>query len=145
MSNYTILIICEGEKTEPLFFQSINDGLLKGNYDNDIRNGYAKIVPEPKIDIDEEANTFKTNKVKHKPRRKKRKTKRIPEIENDRTKTVNLSFLAKNFANSISNKVLLIPDLPKSIQIKDCIENSCLLKIQFDKYLVLYENNESSK
>ena len=44
-SKHTILIICEGESTEPLFFNSIKDEILSGTYDI---NAVINIRPEPR-------------------------------------------------------------------------------------------------
>ena len=86
MSYYTILIICEGEKTEPLFFNSLKDELISGNFNNDIRNIQLTIAPELPVD-----NNKSIIKVKHKPSRKKRTTKRIKKIDNDKTEIKILS------------------------------------------------------
>jgi len=75
-SPYTILLICEGENTEPNFFKSIRDGIIDKEFD--IGNVKLTIYPEPKI---EEEPLSKAN-VKHKPERKKRKLKKTDsEIE----------------------------------------------------------------
>jgi len=79
MSNYTILIICEGEKTEPLFFQSISDELIDGKYNNDIRKVILRIAPEPII----EEEDFLNVEIKHKHKRNKRQTKKVTSIDND--------------------------------------------------------------
>ncbi len=81
MSNYTILIICEGEKTEPLFFNSIRDELIDGKYNNNIRKITLKIAPEPHPEDENETSTI----VRHKPKRKKRRTKKVSSIDNDET------------------------------------------------------------
>lgn len=75
--NYTILIICEGEKTEPYFFNAIRDELLENKFDNDIRNLIVTIAPEPLI---EETNIDAV--IKHKKKRKKRNTKQVINIDN---------------------------------------------------------------
>jgi len=75
-TNNTILIICEGEKTEPLFFNAIRDRLLDNKYNNEARNIKLTIAPEPLVESDEKQDT----KIKHKPKRKKRKTKKVEGI-----------------------------------------------------------------
>lgn len=70
--NKTVLIICEGEKTEPYFFQSIIDEIG----DADIK---YTIFPEPKLEEDE--NTEQV--VSHKKKRKKRLTKAPAHLEVD--------------------------------------------------------------
>lgn len=47
-TKYTILIICEGESTEPLFFNSIRDALLNKEYC--IGDVNIRIKPEPKLE-----------------------------------------------------------------------------------------------
>jgi len=76
MSNYTILIVCEGENTEPLFFNSIRDQLIETKKTDNPSNIKLTIAPEPKV---EEKIIDKI--VKHKEKRKVRKTKSIPEID----------------------------------------------------------------
>ena len=61
---YTVLIICEGQKTEPNFFESIIDD----NSDSSIR---YTIFPEPQA----EENENKNIKVPHKKKRRIRTTK----------------------------------------------------------------------
>jgi hypothetical protein len=85
MSYYTILIICEGEKTEPLFFNSINDELIDGKYNNDIRKVNLRIAPEPVIEKDVVSN------VKHKHKRKKRTTNKVDSIDQKEEKIKILS------------------------------------------------------
>lgn len=70
-SKYTILIICEGENTEPLFFNSIRDRIKDGKID--IGDIEITLRPEPKTDDAEveEANEHRAYK------REKRKTKKI--------------------------------------------------------------------
>lgn len=65
----TILIICEGEKTEPLFFNSIRDAIKDHVYN--IGEVEINIKPEPIID---ETDT-KDETNPHKPKRKVRHTK----------------------------------------------------------------------
>ncbi|MDR0892563.1 MAG: RloB family protein [Mediterranea sp.] len=45
----TLLIICEGEKTEPIFFHAIRSEIKGGKYPT-VHIGEIKIIPEPKID-----------------------------------------------------------------------------------------------
>ncbi len=47
-SHYVIRIVCEGEKTEPLFFTSLCNEYYKGNETVDVRT-----VPQPHIPLDE--------------------------------------------------------------------------------------------
>lgn len=69
-TKHTILIICEGESTEPKFFNSIRDAILSKDYN--IGDVQIKIMPEPKSD-DIENNETKTNP--HKPKRNIRHTR----------------------------------------------------------------------
>lgn len=46
-SKYVIRIICEGEKTEPLFFTSLCDRLLDENDGRDV-----KTIPQPDIPVE---------------------------------------------------------------------------------------------
>jgi hypothetical protein len=71
-SKYSILIICEGEKTEPQFFDSIRDAVINGiYYIGDVR---IKIKPEPEEDEEdkEEVNV----QSEHKAIREKRQTRK---------------------------------------------------------------------
>lgn len=71
-SKYTILIICEGENTEPLFFNSIRDKIK----DNKINIGEVELTlrPEPKTeDIEDEKKENEHRAYKA----KKRSTKKV--------------------------------------------------------------------
>lgn len=76
-TEYTFLIICEGENTEPTFFKLIRNKIIDGIYrvgsfdSHEIR---ITIIPEPKPDEDEEKGDEQDEKnpVKHKPERAKR-------------------------------------------------------------------------
>lgn len=63
-SRYSILIICEGDNTEPSFFNSIRDKIISGEFDLDAA---IKILPEPKVNNEE-----KEEDNEHKSKRKKR-------------------------------------------------------------------------
>ena len=65
-SKYVIRIVCEGEKTEPLFFTSLCDLYFKDCEDMDVRT-----IPQPNIPQDEEAENYSRGNYKG----KKRKTK----------------------------------------------------------------------
>ena len=65
-SKYVIRIVCEGEKTEPLFFTSLCDLYFKDCEDMDVRT-----IPQPNIPQDEEAENSSRGNYKG----KKRKTK----------------------------------------------------------------------
>lgn len=71
-SKYVIRIICEGEKTEPLFFTSLCDKLIDGSYDTG--NWDVRTIPQP--DIPEE-KTSVTDRGWYK--NKKKKTKGSPQ------------------------------------------------------------------
>lgn len=62
-SKYSILIICEGENTEPLFFGAIRDEIINGTYE--IGDVEITIRPEPNTEEEEEPSSV------HKPARKK--------------------------------------------------------------------------
>lgn len=49
-SSYSLLIICEGRNTEPLFFNAIKQEIKKGSYNIDIPDMSIEIRPEPIID-----------------------------------------------------------------------------------------------
>ena len=72
-SKYVIRIICEGEKTEPLFFTSLCDKLIDGSYDTG--NWNVRTIPQP--DIPEE-NTLVTNRGWYKKKKKKTRGKTQP-------------------------------------------------------------------
>jgi hypothetical protein len=74
-SKYTILIICEGEKTEPLFFNSIRDRIKDGKIDIG-DNVEITLRPEPKTDSEEAEETNEHRAYK----RKKRQTRKV-EVE----------------------------------------------------------------
>lgn len=69
----TILIICEGESTEPRFFDSIRDEILNGVYN--IGDVEIKISPEPKVDESEEDVEEVEVITEHKAVRPKRQVK----------------------------------------------------------------------
>lgn len=69
-TKHTILIICEGESTEPLFFNSIRDAIL--SYEYNIGDVKIRIKPEPKLE-DPENNETETSP--HKSKRKARQTR----------------------------------------------------------------------
>ncbi|TCO07003.1 RloB family protein [Natronoflexus pectinivorans] len=70
----TILIICEGESTEPRFFDSIRDEILNGVYN--IGDVEIKISPEPKVDESEEEGVEEVEVItEHKAVRPKRQVK----------------------------------------------------------------------
>lgn len=78
-SKYTILIICEGENTEPLFFNSIRDKIKDGRID--IGDVELTLRPEPKIeeDTEDEKNENEHRAYKSKKRTtKKVKTEPVP-------------------------------------------------------------------
>lgn len=68
-TNYTILLICEGENTEPLIFNSIRDRIYGGEYDIDAK---IKIVPEPKVE--ENPPVAKQTYTQEKKKKKKTQT-----------------------------------------------------------------------
>lgn len=72
-SKYVIRIICEGEKTEPLFFTSLCDKLIDGSYDTG--NWNVRTIRQP--DIPEE-NTLVTNRGWYKKKEKKIRGKTQP-------------------------------------------------------------------
>jgi len=63
-SKYSILIICEGENTEPLFFGAIRDEIKNGTYE--IGDVEITIRPEPNVEETEDESSSP-----HKPARKK--------------------------------------------------------------------------
>lgn len=72
-SKHSILIICEGESTEPIFFNSIRDEILKGTYD---LNAVITIRPEPRIE-----DTDYSEDSPHKIERPKRESKKARFLE----------------------------------------------------------------
>lgn len=76
-TNYTILLICEGENTEPLIFNSIRDRIYSGVYNIDAK---ITINPEPKV----REEGIEVSQSPHKKKRKKRQLKKAiseePEI-----------------------------------------------------------------
>jgi hypothetical protein len=78
-SKHTILIICEGKNTEPLFFNSIRNEIINHTYEVDAT---ITIWPEPIIEEDEDEN--KTENNLHKKQRIRRNVKPStigPELE----------------------------------------------------------------
>lgn len=65
-SNYVIRIVCEGDKTEPLFFTSLCDLYYRDNEALDVRT-----VPQPHIPLDEEVATTSRGGYKGKKRKVK--------------------------------------------------------------------------
>ncbi len=79
-TNHTTLIICEGEKTEPLFFKSLLDYIEKEKKELDT---IVTLRPEPPEEEDEEV---KPKPQKHKPPRKTRKTHKVEKIDKEQKK-----------------------------------------------------------
>lgn len=78
---YAILIICEGENTEPSFFNSIKDRIIDGVYkltELETQKIKIEIRPTPKEETEE---TEQSSSI-HKPKRNNRKLKKIDEEEN---------------------------------------------------------------
>ena len=75
-SKHTILIICEGESTEPLFFNSIKDEILSGTYDI---NAVINIRPEPREEDSD--NTEKSPYKDERPKKQVRKARFLEEPE----------------------------------------------------------------
>ena len=69
-SRYSILIICEGENTEPLFFNSIRDEILKRTYEVDAT---IDIIKEPNVNQENDSEEL----AFHSPHKKKRKPKEL--------------------------------------------------------------------
>lgn len=65
-SKYVIRIVCEGDKTEPLFFTSLCDLYCRDNEALDVRT-----VPQPRIPLDEEETTTSRGGYKGKKRKVK--------------------------------------------------------------------------
>ena len=75
-SNYVIRIVCEGDKTEPLFFTSLCDLYCRDNEVLDVCT-----VPQPRIPLDEEATTISRGNYKGKKRKVKTVGDMLPEEE----------------------------------------------------------------
>ncbi len=73
-SNYVIRIVCEGDKTEPLFFTSLCDHYCKDNDGMDVRT-----IPQPYIPQDEEADNSPRGSYKGRKRKIKTIEKEQPE------------------------------------------------------------------
>ena len=73
-SNYVIRIVCEGNKTEPLFFTSLCDLYYKDKVGMDVRT-----VPQPYVPQDEEAKNSDRGSYKGKKRQVKREKEFMPE------------------------------------------------------------------
>lgn len=73
-SNYVIRIVCEGNKTEPLFFTSLCDLYYKDKVGMDVRT-----VPQPYVPQDEDAKNSDRGSYKGKKRQVKREKEFIPE------------------------------------------------------------------
>lgn len=66
---FTILLICEGENTEPFFFDSIRDEIINKTYD--IGDVKIKILPEPRFRLEKNDNQKSSTKNKRKQRKLK--------------------------------------------------------------------------
>lgn len=75
-SKYVIRIVCEGDKTEPLFFTSLCDLYCRDNEALDVRT-----VPQPRIPLDEEETTTSRGGYKGKKRKVKSTGDMPPEEE----------------------------------------------------------------
>lgn len=73
-SNYVIRIVCEGDKTEPLFFTSLCDHYSKDNEGMDVRT-----IPQPNIPQDEEPDNSPRGNYKGKKRKTKNNANEQPE------------------------------------------------------------------
>ena len=73
-SNYVIRIVCEGNKTEPLFFTSLCDLYYKDKVGMDVRT-----VPQPYVPQEEEVQNSDRGTYKGKKRQVKREKETIPE------------------------------------------------------------------
>lgn len=73
-SNYVIRIVCEGDKTEPLFFTSLCDHYSKNNEGMDVRT-----IPQPNIPQDEEPDNSPRGNYKGKKRKTKNNANEQPE------------------------------------------------------------------
>lgn len=72
-SIYSILIICEGEKTEPLFFNSIRDKIIDKIYD--IGDVSIRLRPEPPIEDEKEKDSGENE---HRAYKGKKRTSKGP-------------------------------------------------------------------
>jgi len=67
---HTLLIVCEGENTEPSYFESIRD-IVQSDNTYWTEGITIRVSPKPKIDMNEKENTKQT--INHKKKRKQRK------------------------------------------------------------------------
>ena len=75
-SKYSILIICEGEKTEPLFFNSIRDRIIDKRYD--IGDVKITIRPEPEVEDEKEESS---GEIEHRAYKGKIRTTKTPKVK----------------------------------------------------------------
>ena len=85
-SNYVIRIVCEGDKTEPLFFTSLCDLYCKDNDGMDVRT-----IPQPHIPQDEE--TDNSPRGSYKGKKRKIKTDGKDAAGNNRSPTVKVGLV----------------------------------------------------
>lgn len=91
---YTFLIICEGDNTEPSFFKIIRDRVIDGIYKI---HPYEKdeiaitIRPEPKDNSDE--GQAETNTSPHKPKRNNKKLKKLAGESEEKSAPYPLNFI----------------------------------------------------
>ena len=104
-SNYVIRIVCEGDKTEPLFFTSLCDLYCKGNDGMDVRT-----IPQPHIPQGEETDDSPRGSYKGKKRKVKTDTKtetKLTYAEKDIKITDTVEYTSKNNILNIITKNLM--------------------------------------
>ena len=98
-SKYVIRIICEGEKTEPLFFTSLCDKLLDEN--DGMEKWDVKTIPQPDIPEEKPSGAdrglYKNKKKKDKKSDKKNSSKKKKK-KKDKSKKADKDYRSKNIA-----------------------------------------------
>ena len=146
-SEYSILIICEGEKTEPFFFNSIRDLIIDEAYQ--IGNVEITIRPNPSTEDNEEQKSSP-----NKPKRKKqqlRNVKNEPEITEGRPPLKWILEAQKELADGTFNEAWTVFDHDNHPTRKEAFEEAekeiegttekvriAFSSISFEYYLLLH-------
>lgn len=125
---YTFLIICEGDNTEPSFFKIIRDRVIDGIYKI---NPYEKdeivitIRPEPKNDSVE--GQLETDTSPHKPKRNNKKLKKLVGENEDKNAPHPLNFILEGqveLEDETFNEVWIVFDHDNHPARKEAFEES---------------------
>lgn len=119
-SEYSILIICEGEKTEPLFFNSIRDRIIDKTYDvGDIK---ITIRPEPEVEDEKEKSS---GEIEHRAYKGRKRTTKNPKNEIKGIPPLKWVIEGKNeLSEGVFNEVWAVFDKDQHPRCKEAFEEA---------------------